>query len=83
MTSKEFMSRKVRLTEILPEIEQDLMKWNYDNFGYPSLANKMKSTLAQCGLRNLELGNTYLADRPTSNGNTIESDLDHIFAKVS
>ena len=43
---------------ILGDANLCTLKWNEDGFIYMSLANQMKSTLAQCGLTNLELGNT-------------------------
>ena len=35
--------------------------------------------LAQCGLKMVNLGYTYLADRLTPEGKTIETALDHIY----
>ena len=35
--------------------------------------------LAECGMENLQLGNTYLADRIREDGTLIESAIDHIY----
>ena len=35
--------------------------------------------MAQCGLVNQEIGNTYLADRLNLDGSVIQSALDHIY----
>jgi len=43
------------------------------------IAAELKSSLAQCGLDNLELGKTYMADRLRNDGKVIESALDHIY----
>ena len=43
------------------------------------IANKLKGILAMSGMRMIDLGMTYLADRLTPNGVLIESALDHIY----
>ena len=40
-------------------------KWNEADFKLKTIAEEIKSTLAQCGMENIELGPTYLADRHT------------------
>ena len=51
-------------------------KWNEPEFKLKNIAEEIKGTLAQCGLNVLDLGHTYLADRLTETGMTIESSLD-------
>ena len=54
-------------------------KWMDPEFTQSYLSDELRSTLALCGLEVMDLGNTYLADRLTSDGNVIESALDHIY----
>ena len=54
-------------------------KWNEHDFTLKIVAEELKSTLAQCGMINVELGHTYLADRMTEAGQPIQSSLDHIY----
>jgi hypothetical protein len=55
------------------------IKWLEADFNLKFLSGKLRSTLALCGLENVDLGNTYLADRLTEDGKTIESALDHTY----
>ena len=55
------------------------LKWDEDNFRQKNIAMEIKSSLAQCGLLNMDIGNTYLADRLSEDGTTIESALDHVY----
>ena len=48
-------------------------KWNNSDFALKDIADEIRSTLASCGLKNMELGHTYLADRLSENGETIQS----------
>jgi hypothetical protein len=50
-------------------------KWDERLF---NLGAEPKSSLAQCGLENTEIGKTYLADRLKNDRTVIESALDHI-----
>ena len=43
------------------------------------LSDELLGTLAQCGMENVKIGNTYLADHLTSDGSSIESALDHTY----
>ena len=54
-------------------------KWAEPDYVHQILAEEIKSTLALCGLKIAELGQTYLADRLSEQGNTIRSSLDHIY----
>ena len=54
-------------------------KWNDHDFKLKIVAEEIKSTLAQCGMVNIELGHTYLADRMSKEGLPIQSSLDHIY----
>ena len=47
------------------------IKWEDPNANLTETAEELKSSLAQCGLTNIELGYTYLADRLDSQGNII------------
>jgi hypothetical protein len=54
-------------------------KWDEEEYRLFNLAAELKSSLAQCGLENLEIGKTYMADRLRNDGTVIESALDHIY----
>lgn len=54
-------------------------KWEEPEYIHQVLAEELKGTLALCGLKIAKLGQTYLADRLTEQGNTIRSALDHIY----
>ena len=54
-------------------------KWLEVDFELHSISNELLSTLALCGMTTCDLGNTYLADRLSPNGETIESALDHVY----
>jgi hypothetical protein len=44
---------------------------------------ELKSSLAQKGLENLEIGKTYMADRLRNDGTVIESALSHIYVSMT
>jgi len=46
------------------------------------LISLVNITIITCGLENLELGKTYLADRLRKDGTIIESALDHIYVSL-
>ena len=54
-------------------------KWKNEDFKLKTVAQELIGTLAQCGLTQVELGHTYLADRLNVMGQPIESSLDHIY----
>ena len=54
-------------------------KWMNPDFSLNYLADELIGTLAQCGIQIVNVGNTYLADRLTNEGNIIESALDHSY----
>jgi hypothetical protein len=49
------------------------------NIVFFNLAADLKSSLAQCGLENLEMGKTYITDRLRNDGTVIDSALDYIY----
>jgi hypothetical protein len=55
-----------------------MQKWDEEEYRVFNLAAELKSSLAQCGLENLELRKTYMDDRLSNDGTVIESALDHI-----
>ena len=57
-------------------------QWDEETYYQFKLATELKSGLAQCGLENLELGKTYMADRLRKDGTIIESALDHIYVSL-
>ena len=63
---------------VLPSI-MCALKWLDSDFKCATLATELLSSLSQCGLVNLDLGNTYLSDRVSDSGESIESALDHIY----
>ena len=54
-------------------------KWSELDYVHQLQAEELKSTLALCGLRIAELGQTYLADRLSEQEETISSSIDHIY----
>ena len=58
------------------------MSFFYVLTGITHIADEIKSTLASCGLKNMELGHNYLADRLSDNGETIQSSLDHTDSNI-
>ena len=53
-------------------------KWDDSNFKLKGIADAIKSTLAQCGMLNINRGHTDLADRLGESGEAIQSSLDHV-----
>ena len=58
-------------------------KWDSPTFTHKRISDELRETLAQCGLKHMYLGKTYLADRLTPEGQEIESSIDHIYASNS
>ena len=58
-------------------------KWLEEGFGLREVSNELLSSLAMCGLEIMEVGNTYLADRLTADGSTIQSALDHTYVNTA
>ena len=54
-------------------------KWDSPTFLHKQVAEELKDTLTQCGLKLLSLGTTYTADRLNANNQEITSALDHIY----
>ena len=54
-------------------------KWLEADFTLNYLSDELIGTLAQCGIKNVKLGNTYLADRLSNGGSQIESAIDHTY----
>ena len=54
-------------------------KWQQSDFLLCYLSDELIGTLAQCGIENVKLGNTYLADRLSNDRLIIESALDHTY----
>ena len=54
-------------------------KWNNSDYNLKCIAEEIKSTLAQCGMFNADLGHTYQADRLSGDGEVIVSSLDHAY----
>ena len=59
------------------------LKWKEKDFSHRIVADEILSSLAQCGLVNQDLGYTYLADRLSPSGDTIQSALDHVYIYIS
>ena len=60
------------------EYRQCCERWNSPNFVYKKISDELRETLTQCGLVQVELGPTYLADRLGEDGNEIVSSIDFI-----
>ena len=54
-------------------------KWMESDFTWKKIAEEVQGTLINCGLKTVDLGLTYLADRLNEMCNTIESALDHMY----
>ena len=54
-------------------------KWSDPDFKLKHISEEIQTSMAQCGLVNKEIGNTYLADRLADDGSVIESAIDHIY----
>ena len=64
---------------ILGDANLCTMKWEDPDYKHLNMATELRGTLSQCGLVNMKMGYTYLADRLSAEGKTIESALDHIY----
>ena len=54
-------------------------KWNNPQYKHHRVVMELRSGLEQNGMKNIDIGNTYLADNTTQNGKIAESALDHIY----
>jgi hypothetical protein len=54
-------------------------KWLESDFNLSYLSDELLGTLSQCGMIIANLGKTYLADRLTTEGLSIESAIDHTY----
>ena len=54
-------------------------RWDSPSFKYKRIADELRETLTQCGITQIELGPTYLADRLSDDGSEIESCIDHAY----
>jgi hypothetical protein len=57
------------------------MKWNETKYKHHKIATEIKNTLTQCGMKNMDIGITYMADNKNKNGEVTESALDHIYIR--
>ena len=55
------------------------LKWKDEDFLHKSIADPILKIIEQCGLKEAQLGKTYLGDHVQSNGEIAESGLDHIY----
>ena len=58
-------------------------RWNAANYTHKRIAGEIQETLIQCGLTQVPLGPTYLADRLDENGMEIQSAIDHAYVSQS
>ena len=58
-------------------------KWDSPAYKYKRISEELRETLSNCGLKQMHLGKTFLADRLTPEGYEIESSLDHIYISES
>ena len=58
-------------------------RWNATNYTYKRIAGEIQETLIQCGLTQIPLGPTYLADRLDENGMEIQSPIYHAYVSKS
>ena len=55
------------------------IKWNVEKYVKGNIAIHIKNAVEQCGLLNQLIGNTYIADHITQNGEIPESAIDHVY----
>ena len=63
---------------ILGDMNLCSTQWDHPKFTNRYLSEQLRGSLAQNGMKNADLGYTYLADRLSEDGNTIQSSIDHI-----
>ena len=64
---------------ILGDMNLCSTQWDHPKFTNRYLSEQLRGSLAQNGMKNADLGYTYLADRLSEDGNTIQSSIDHIY----
>ena len=57
--------------------------WRNEEYKYKRISEELLDTLNQCGLKEIQLGNTYMADRLSKEGQTISSALDHVYLSTT
>ena len=67
----EAASRENKSIIVLGDANICAIKWDDPITKLTETAEELKSSLALCGLTNIAIGNTYLADRLDTQGNTI------------
>ena len=57
----------------------DSSKWDQKTYRHNKVATEMQNALVRNGMKYVEIGHTFLADRTRQDGSIIESSLDHIY----
>ena len=57
--------------------------WRNEEYKYKRISEELLDTLNQCRLKEIQLGNTYMADRLSKEGQTISSALDHVYLSTT
>ena len=55
------------------------LKWKEEKYVKNNIAIHFKNAIEQCGLFNQPIGNTYMADHQSANGDVSESAIDHVY----
>ena len=64
---------------VLGDINLCSNQWNEPSYRLKSVSDAWREKVSACGLELLELGDTYFADHPNTNGIYVQSALDHIY----
>ena len=64
---------------MLGDANLDSLKWENKEYTHNKVAKEMQNALASNGMVNMDVGNTFLADRLRLDGTKIESALDHVY----
>ena len=70
---------KTKAVVVLGDMNIDLNKVKNHNYPLRTLYQNLESCLAEQGLVNIEVGDTYTASRSRKDGTTITSALDHLY----
>ena len=75
-------SRENKEIIILGDANLCYIKWHNPDIDHMKIAEELQDTKTQCGLVNIELVETYMADRLNKEEQHITSALDHIYIRL-
>ena len=68
-----------KLVIMLGDANMDGLKWDDEEYTHYRVATDMQNALKSNGMKAIEIGNTFLADKTRPDGTQIESALDHVY----